>query len=593
MGNPTTARSRAWSFPTSPRSPYKLQGELRLLKAFDGKTWNKDTQLEFAKYLSSYEGFQGNISKTETAFSARDRLRGPRLLGFICTPKRGVKNGLLEFTEVGNLFLNATEEEQELIFQRQIAKVQYRSHLHNHSGFEDMNVRPLMLMIKLLLELDKMSKEEIALFGLTTTNYENFDQVVAEIRLYRDAVSKVKAGIARKSFRKDYAIEYVKKIYSEDIDSGRTKLREGGTDFAQTKLQTLKDYSDSTIRYLRATGLFTLLPHGQTLALTKAKLEDAVYLLKKYGMGISSQTDNDYSDYVKNYLGNPSLPELRIDNKEDQSKDFNRMFDTVKLFNPDFASSIRTEFMSAQNSVEKINSIIKLEKKITEHQIKNEAKNLRHNHINSLIDIKQVFSDITSRDKDIVDRPLMYEWNTWRSMVLINDALNVQGNYHADADGNPVSTASGNMPDILCEYENFWLGVEVTLQTGMKQYETEGEPISRHIGKLQKSRVDLEDSRPVYGLFVAERINPEVISHLYSIANRNSQVYSGKVRILPVERSSFVELTESALKHESFSNQVLLRFFEDAFSVENSNLGEMDWFNLVQEKASKIHMNYH
>ena len=593
MAESKTSRSRAWNFPTSPRSPYKLQGELKLLKAFDGRIWDKHTQLEFAKSLANYEGFEGNVSKDETAFSARDRLRGPRLMGFICTPKRGTKDGKLEFTEVGNLFLNASDEEQELILQRQIAKVQYRSHLHNNKGFEDMNVRPLMLMIKLLLQLDKMSKEEIALFALTLTDYKKFDEVVAEIKNYRSLVSSKKAGIERKTFKIDYATQYVNKVYEDDIESGRTKLREGGKDFSKTKLQTLKDYADSSIRYLRATGLFTLLPHGQTLALTKAKIDDSIFLLEKYGTSVSDKTDVDYEDYCKNYLGNPSLPVLRIDNRDDQDRDFSRMYQAVKQSDSMFADKLKEEFNQAKSSVEKINTIVRLEKKITEIQVKNEAKNIRIDFDSSLGDIKQIFNDIASRDKEIVDRPLMYEWNTWRSMVLINDALNVQGNYHADADGNPVSTASGNMPDILCEYDSFWLGVEVTLQSGMKQYETEGEPISRHIGKLQKSRVDASDNRPVFGLFVAEKINPEVISHLFTLASRNSQVYSGKVRILPIERQSFINLTESALKHPKFSNRVLLKFFEDVFGLHNNDLGEIDWFNSVQQKAAEIHLHYH
>ena len=100
-------------------------------------------------------------------------------------------------------------------------------------------------------------------------------------------------------------------------------------------------------------------------------------------------------------------------------------------------------------------------------------------------------------------------------------------------------------------------------------------------------------NRPVFGLFVAERINPEVISHLHALASRNSQVYLGKVRILPMERVSFERLTESALQHPNFSNQILLKFFEDVFSSANSDLGEIDWFNLVQQKASQIHINYH
>jgi AlwI restriction endonuclease len=587
-----TSRSRAWLFPTSPRSPYKLQGELKLLKNFDGRIWNNETQIEFAKFLSNYDGFEGSVSAKETAFSARDRLRAPRLLGFICTPKRGVKEGKLEFTDAGNIFLNATDEQQELIFQRQIAKVQYRSHLHNNKGFEEMNIKPMTLMIKLLLELEKLSKEEIALFALTTINYDDVDNTIQSIKDYRKAVSSKKAGVERKTFRKDYANEYVGNVYADDIVGGRTKLREGGGDFVKTKLQTLKDYADSTIRYLRATGLFTVLPHGQSLTLTKAKVNDALFLLNTYGIKVSTNTDSEYSDYVKNYLGNPSLPELRIDDADSQIFEFARKIEEVKKNNLGVAENLSEKFNKANSSTEKLNVIVELDKRLTAIQVKNEAKNIRADFASSFSDIKTMFININAKDKEIVDRPLMYEWNTWRSMVLINDALNVQGNYHADADGNPVSTASGNMPDILCEYEQFWLGVEVTLQSGFKQYEAEGESIIRHIGNLQKSRISENDMRPVFGLFVAEKINAEVIAHLFAIANRVMQVYLGKVRILPIERETFIKLTESVLQHPNFNHSVMLKFLEDAFSSENEKLGELDWFELMKSKAPNLHTLY-
>ena len=89
--------------------------------------------------------------------------------------------------------------------------------------------------MKLLLQLDKMSNEVIALFALTLTDYKKFDEVVAEIKNYRSLVSSKKAGIERKTFKKDYATQYVNKVYEDDIESGRTKLREGGKDFSKTK----------------------------------------------------------------------------------------------------------------------------------------------------------------------------------------------------------------------------------------------------------------------------------------------------------------------------------------------------------------------
>ena len=42
------------------------------------------------------------------------------------------------------------------------------------------------------------------------------------------------------------------------------------------------------------------------------------------------------------------------------------------------------------------------------------------------------------------------------------------------------------MPDIECDYDDFSLSVEVTLQAGQRQYESEGEPVARHYGQLKK-----------------------------------------------------------------------------------------------------------
>lgn len=92
-------------------------------------------------------------------------------------------------------------------------------------------------------------------------------------------------------------------------------------------------------------------------------------------------------------------------------------------------------------------------------------------------------------------------------------------------------------------------------------------------------------------MFIAEKINEEVISHLFSVANRNSQVYKGKVRILPIDRKTFINLTESALSHPNFSNKVLLSYFDTMFSNEYSNMGELDWFELVKDRAAKLNLH--
>lgn len=83
------------------------------------------------------------------------------------------------------------------------------------------------------------------------------------------------------------------------------------------------------------------------------------------------------------------------------------------------------------------------------------------------------------------DAPLMLEYNTWRAMTML-DGGNIKGNFKFDDVGQPLSTASGNMPDIECDYDDFVLSVEVTMQQGQRQYESEGEPVARHYGQMKK-----------------------------------------------------------------------------------------------------------
>jgi YD repeat-containing protein len=125
-----------------------------------------------------------------------------------------------------------------------------------------------------------------------------------------------------------------------------------------------------------------------------------------------------------------------------------------------------------------------------------------------------LYSEIIDTYNEIIsdeyyDAPLMFEYNTWRAMTML-DGGNIKGNFKFDDAGQPLSTAQGNMPDIECEYDDFSLSVEVTLQSGQRQYETEGEPVARHYGKLKK-----KTGKDTYCLFIAPTINPAALVHFY------------------------------------------------------------------------------
>lgn len=78
-------KSKTLFFTTSPRTPLKMIPEIEVLERyFEGKVWNPDTQVEFIKKLAQGKDFQGEGSKKEMSFSARDRInRAPKALGFV------------------------------------------------------------------------------------------------------------------------------------------------------------------------------------------------------------------------------------------------------------------------------------------------------------------------------------------------------------------------------------------------------------------------------------------------------------------------------------------------------------------------------
>lgn len=71
----------------------------------------------------------------------------------------------------------------------------------------------------------------------------------------------------------------------------------------------------------------------------------------------------------------------------------------------------------------------------------------------------------------------------------------------------PVGTAPGNGPDLIFEFDDFVIVVEVTLTDNSRQEAAEGEPVRRHVAELV-SHYGAQSGKPVYGLFIANRIDP-------------------------------------------------------------------------------------
>lgn len=161
------------------------------------------------------------------------------------------------------------------------------------------------------------------------------------------------------------------------------------------------------------------------------------------------------------------------------------------------------------------------------------------------------------------------------------DGGNIIANLKFDDYGKPLSTAQGNMSDIICEYDDFDVTVEVTTATGQRQYEMEGEPVARHLGKHKKA-----SGKDSYCLFIAPSINPATVSFFYMLQKTNIDFYGGASTIIPLDYEAFEKMLDDSFKAKYTPDQKQVKsIFTFSKEYAMKATGEQDWYNAVLQKA--------
>jgi len=107
------------------------------------------------------------------------------------------------------------------------------------------------------------------------------------------------------------------------------------------------------------------------------------------------------------------------------------------------------------------------------------------------------------------ETPAYLEWALWRAFLAIDSLVNKPyeaRRFKIDQDFLPVGTAPGNGPDLIMEFRDFVIVIEVTLTESSRQEAAEGEPVRRHIADLMNLYAEA-NKKPVYGLFIANNID--------------------------------------------------------------------------------------
>lgn len=549
-------KNKALFFTTSPRTPSKMIPEIQLLSEhFSGQKWNKGTQIAFIDLLAQSGFFEGSGSSNNKDFSARDRInRAPKALGFVdLSPE-------IQLTDAGKALVYGKRPQE--VFLRQLLKFQFPSPYHVETdGIEGtFYIKPYLEIIRLIRDLESLSFDELKIFALMLTDYRQYDTVKKAILDFR-AEKETHRGQYKK-FVDEKWTEALLQTYSNDIDAGNTRTRET-TDkslkkFLTTKKSNARDYTDACFRYLRYTGLVSISHRNRSIAFYPDKIKEVDFILATVDR---KPVFVDDTDGYKAYLFNAAIPALYVDNIENVIDHLMRI-------------SNYTQRQLSGKSIEELKDMrdaIVAERKAA--VISAQVTEIKSYALYS--EIIDTFNEIIS--DGYYDAPLMLEYNTWRAMTML-DGGNIKGNFKFDDVGQPLSTASGNMPDIECDYDDFVLSVEVTMQQGQRQYESEGEPVARHFGQMKK-----RTGKDAYCLFIAPTINKASLAHFFALNKIGISYYGGKTKIIPLELDQFMRLVENSYNyHTQPTPHNIRQFLDEVMRQEELAVDENDWNEKIQ-----------
>lgn len=553
-------KSRVLFFITSPRSPFKMVPEIELLaEKFSGKKWDVKTQEQFAKELSKAEFFKGK-AKLDSAFSARDRInRAPKALGFVDLAPT------IKLSEPGELLINGKRPHE--VLTRQLLKFQLPSpyHIDNDKRFY---VKPYLEILRLIYDLEFLTKDEIKIFALQITKYTEYEIIKKKIFEFRNALKNLdRKKTSYKRFVNEVFEVEISSIYENEIDKGQTETRESSDKslkkFIATKKSNHRDYADACFRYLRATELITLSGKSLSLRISEDKLPEVEFILKNI-----DRKPINFSNVkqFKEYLFDPTLPSLATDDKV-------KLVEIVAKYNCD--TNIDLHSLDIEKLKDLRDHLVEVKK---EASINEQVETLK-TYI-EYEDILNIYDEIKA--KNLVDLPLMMEWNTWRSFAMIGDGT-IKGNFKVDDDGMPLSTAIGNLPDIDCKYDNFDLIVEVTLSSGQRQYEMEGEPVARHLAQLKK-----KTEKDAYCIFVAPTLSEATLAHFFILHKIDISFYNGNSKIIPMELSVFLDMLECAYMSKTKpTSQNIQKMLEHISEYALKSENEVEWYLEIKSITKK------
>lgn len=515
-------------------------------------------ELDFVNNFHDY--LSGMYDHNETESAGRNDKTSFEFFGFGYVEP----NGTIRSTRIGDLIHNNKMSDELLL--RQLLKIRFPSPAVGKKT-DGEYVFPMEVILKAFQEFDTLNKFELGLlFGCSSI--DKIDTTLNAIRTFKKEYVKLES-------RLDLA--KVKELFEKIFKKAYPKVT--------NKLETYyKDYSDALSRALMYSGLFASRGRGLYAKVyipehSKLKVE---LLQKKYNF---EYYDNESFIEYMNWFGDPyniTLPWENVENRKylitKKVEILQKNIEEAKAKIDNFiAPEINVfELTEEKDKGELIELDIALSNQITslneELFIKYTSKTEE-----ARTEIIEKFNDILQGNEDM--GALWLEVNTWKSIVAMNGEHKLKRNFKIEEDLTPKSFApgSGNTPDMELYKNGYIILPEVSLMTGVRQWEHEGSSVIDHVFKF----IEKYQSKEVYGLFISSRMNIRTIWQFF-ILNRESWI--GKaVPVIPLTIEQYVNVLEFI-----YSNNLCIDDFKLLIELIHKNTFDCKSFGEWQNGIDNI-----
>lgn len=515
--------------------------------------------------LSLNQFLSGKFDRTEVESSGRNNLTTFSFFGF----GYASKDGTIRITDVGRRIAEGIFDSDD--FLKQLVKLEFPNSYSAGKEFkQNEHVFPLQLVCLVIDEVKTLNKYELGLlFACNDIKYKN--KVVSAINSFRSGFSAIK-----KKQNKSEIYQVFERVFVETYGK------------MQRRITTyVDDYGDALLRCLLYTNLFKASGRGLLTSISVPEYNKSKFQLLLNGNIFEHRVFLSLDDYMK-WFGNCDSIQLPWENENFRKTSISEKINFISsnLSINDGQKSKAQEIIELAKGVISSNKTSVTKLKDVENELVDFITSSREEEF---INVKAQTNEARQEILDMYDQilnkvdmgALWLEVNTWKSLLAIRGNKIVKRNFKIEEDLTPKSFAPGigNTPDMELYLDDCIIIPEVSLMTGVRQWEHEASSVIDHVLSFIKDNSGIK----VRGLFLSSSLNIRTKWQFF-VLNKESWV-EDPVPVIPLTIEQYKEILSIIYKYNLQINE-LANLLENIYSLSVESANFNDWFKATSSLIS-------